>query len=183
MINVTDNFLSKILFYLLEKYCKKEFKIIQVGEKKFSVLDTPPEIIPYLQIPNHKIILTFIRNAYSEFDTDWRIHADNIIQGEKTSLASVLYINNLQDVTENGTAFWKHNKYGLSLPKDITNKDFDRLLLDDSNDLSKWKQTDFISNVPNRFLTYDSNYFHSKFPNKIEKGVRIVLVTFYKQLI
>lgn len=180
MISVQDNFLTQNYFNWLQEYCQQDFKVITVGEKQFLMLLTPKEILHSVQIPNHEIILSFIRSAHSEFDTDWRIHADNIILGKKSKLASVLYINKPQDVTTNGTAFWEHKTYGLSLPKDISNQDFDKLLLEDSNDLSKWEQTDFIRNVPNRFLTYDSNYFHSKYPNKIEKGERIVLVTFYK---
>jgi len=180
MITIHDNFLGQHAFDWLQEYCKQDFNIVTVGDKQFSVLETPKEVIASLQIPNHEIILSFIRNAYCDFDTDWRIHADNIIQGEKSKLASVLYINKPRGVTENGTAFWEHKTCGLSLPSNISNEDFDRLLLEDSDDLSKWKQKDFIANVPNRFLTYDSNYFHSKFPNKIENGTRIVLVTFYK---
>src|SRR5690606_14328916 len=116
---------------------------------------------------------------HRNFDTDFRIHADGIIMNEKTDLASVLYIS--ESNTPNGTAFWQHHKHGKSLPADVTEQEFNRLLTEDSNDLSKWKQIGFVQNVPNRLLTYNANHFHSKFPSLIDSGERIVLVTFYKK--
>lgn len=179
-MQTTDNFLPEGLFQELSDYCKqKEFQLVNAGEKQFLVLPTPPIIIEYLQIPEHEIILTFIRKAHKEFDTEARIHADNIINNEKTHLASVLYIS--ESNTPNGTAFWQHHKHGKSLPADVTEQEFNRLLTEDSNDLSKWKSIGFVQNVPNRLLTYNANNFHSKFPSLIDSGERIVLVTFYKK--
>lgn len=179
-MQTTDNFLPEGLFQELSDYCKqKEFQLVNVGEKQFLVLPTPPIITEYLQIPEHEIILTFIRKAHKEFDTDIRVHADGIINNEKTHLAAVLYIS--ESNTPNGTAFWQHHKHGKSLPADVTEQEFNRLLTEDSNDLSKWKSICFVQNVPNRLLTYNSNHFHSKFPSLIDSGERIVLVTFYKK--
>jgi hypothetical protein len=180
MIKVTDNFLPKKAFEDLQNYCNSnEFKTIQAGEKEFLVLDTPRDLLDFLIIEDHNLVLTFIRKAHRNFDTDWRIHADNIINGYKTELASVLYINKKE--TENGTAFWIHDKYGKKLPKDIEPKEFDRLITEDANNLEKWTMDSVIGNQENRLLTYTSNYFHSKFPNKIEEGERIVLVCFYEK--
>lgn len=179
-MQITDNFLPEGLFQELSDYCKqKEFQLVNVGEKEFLVLPTPPIITEYLQIPEHEIILTFIRKAHKEFDTDYRIHGDGLINNEKTHLASVLYIS--ESNTPNGTAFWQHHKHGKSLPADVTEQEFNRLLTEDSNDLSKWKSIGFVQNVPNRLLTYNANHFHSKFPSLIDSGERIVLVTFYKK--
>lgn len=134
-----------------------------------------------LQVEGHEMILSFIRKAYKGFDNEIRIHADNIISGSKTSLAAVLYINDPDGVTPNGTSFWKHTDYGYQLPENISNEEFDRLITEDSNNLSKWSKTDFISAIPNRLLLYNSNYFHSKYPAEIEAGERIVAVAFYKK--
>jgi len=102
------------MFTALQDICTNtEFEIVKVGEKEFSIMKTPEDILPYFQIPGHEIILSFIRDAYADFDTDYRIHADNVINGHKTSFASVLYINKPEGVTPNGTAFWEHEKYGL----------------------------------------------------------------------
>lgn len=184
MIIVKDNFLPEQAFLDLKMYCEmNQFKIVQAGEKEFSVLDTPRELLEFFRLDGYELVLTFIRSADKDFDTDYRIHADNIINGRKTELASVLYINDSntdeEEVSENGTAFYTHNKYGRWLPEDVTDEEFDRLIKEDSNDLSKWKMTDKISAFPNRSLLYSSNYFHAKYPNKIERGTRKVLVCFY----
>lgn len=181
MIYVQDSYFQPKVFNLLQQYCKQEFQIIDRGGKEFLVLPTPKELVPLLQIDGNELILSFIRKAHKEFDTSWRVHADNIIEGHKTSLASVLYISG-NDVSENGTATWKHHLHGTRLPEDVTDEEFDRLLLEDANDLDKWERMDFIKSEPNRMLTYESNLFHSKWPNIIEEGERIVLVNFYRKL-
>tara|TARA_R110000823_G_scaffold290390_1_gene408676 strand:- start:285 stop:839 length:555 start_codon:yes stop_codon:yes gene_type:complete len=181
MIYIQDNYFEEETFKALQDYAfNNDFVIKKAGEKEFSVLDTPESLIPILQINGHKLILTFIRKAYKGFDNELRIHADNIISGYKTALASVIYINDNLGVTVNGTSFYRHNKYGFKLPEDVTDKEFDRIIIEDSNDLSKWeKETSSVSSYPNRRVLYDSNYFHSKYPNEIKEGERIVLVNFY----
>ncbi|CAL2094763.1 DUF6445 family protein [Tenacibaculum sp. 190524A02b] len=182
MILIQDNFLPKPVFNELQNYClNNDFKIVKTHDKDFSVLKTPEKIIPYLRAEGYQIIFSFIRQANKTIDTEYRIHADNIINGEKTAMASVLYINE-GNITPNGTAFYKHSKHGYLLPSNCTEEEFDRLLVEDSNDTSKWEKSDHIKAKPNRLLMYNSNLFHSKVPDKIEKGNRIVLATFYKKL-
>src|SRR5690242_1770792 len=109
MIEVKDNFLGKYSFRELQNYCRaNEFRIIDAGDKQFSVLDTPDYIFPVIQKKGYDIILTFIRRAWNDFDTDMRAHCDGIILNRKTSLASVLYINDEAGVTPNGTRFYSH---------------------------------------------------------------------------
>jgi hypothetical protein len=177
---VQENFLPEDIFQELRIYCKEnEFKIIKLGEKEFSVLPVPDYVKEFLHIPDHELHLTFIRSAYKDFDKDLRIHADNIIEGKKTSLASVLYISTGAETSVNGTAFWKHHEHGLKLPEDVTNEEFDRLIIQDSNDLNKWELLDVVFSAPNKRVLYDSNLFHSKWPAEILVGTRIVLVCFY----
>lgn len=183
MINIYDDYLDESTFKTLQDYVlRSKFKIQKAGEKEYCILPTPLEIIPLLEIKNHNIVLTFIRKAYEGFDNDLRIHADNIINGHKTIKASVLYLNK-DNIEPNGTCFYKHHKYGEQLPKNVTNTEFDLLITKDSNDPTKWEKTDSIINKPNRFLVYDSNFFHSKYPKEIKQGERIVLVTFYSDLL
>lgn len=180
-VSIIDNFLTEEDFKMLQSYCKFEkFEIYSVGDKEFLVLPTPESLIEKVALPNHDIVLSFIRKAHAEFDTDWRIHADNIINGYKTNYASVLYID-FEDNLKTGTAFWEHNTHGKKLKKNVSEQEFNRLITEDANDLSKWEKTNFVEAKKNRFLVYDSNLFHSKYPNVIEKGERIVLVTFYKK--
>lgn len=182
-MKIIDNFLPENSFKQLQNYCNEnDFKIVDAGGKLFSILETPVEMFGFLHEENHDLVLTFIREAYDGFDNTPRIHADNIIAGRKTALAKVLYINNPNSASENGTAFWKHHQYGVELPEDVTNEEFDRLLLEDSNNLELWKQTDFVEAKPNRLLTYNSNQFHSKWPANIAQGRRVVLVAFYAKI-
>lgn len=181
MINVKDNFLHEDMFKGLQEYCESNvFGLVKAGDKSFSVLEVPDDVLDALnKVDGHSISLCFIRRAYKGFDNELRIHCDGIIANQKTSYASVLYINKEEGVTPNGTSFYKHIEHGNYLDNDATEDEFNRLILDDSNDISKWKRTGSIKSKPNRLLTYDANYFHAKYPNSIEEGERIVLVCFY----
>lgn len=182
-MKIQDNFLPEEKFKNLQKYCdQNDFRIYEAGDKLFSILKTPSDIIGPLLETGYKLILTFIREAYDGFDNSARIHADGIINNQKCDLAKVLYINNPDYVTPNGTAFWEHHKLGPELPEDVTDEEFNRLLIEDSNNLDLWKQTDFVESKPNRLLTYNANCFHSKWPCNIDKGKRIVLVAFFSKI-
>lgn len=178
-VQITDNFLEKNNFIKLQEYCKKDFSIVELGGKEFSLLETPKDLLPLLEIQGLKQVVSFVRSAYKGFDEDLHVHADNIIDGYRIEYASVLYVNDDKDVTENGTCFYTHQKYGSRLHKNVSNEEYDRIITLDSNDEEKWKRTSYISNVPNRYLIYEANLFHGKFPKIIEKGVRKVVVTFY----
>ena len=95
---------------------------------------------------------------------------------------SVLYINDPKGVSENGTAFYSHHIHGNSLSDNAKEEEYNRLILEDSNNESKWKLTDFVESKPNRLLSYNSSLFHSKYPKQIKTGTRIVLVAFYKKI-
>lgn len=177
---VTNNFLPIQAFKDLQFYCdNNDFQTVKAGDKEFSVLQTPQSLIEFFKIPGHELVLTFIRSARINFDTELRIHADNIINGHKTVLASVLYINEEEEVSTNGTVFWKHHTHGYELESTVSEKEFNRLITEDSNDYEKWEQKDMVYARPNRQLLYNSNQFHSKWPPVINKGERKVLVCFY----
>jgi len=183
MIVIRDNVLNPNDFEELQRFCQKErFVRYPVGNKEYLMLFTPKEIKEFLKIEGHRIILSFIRKAYQNFDKEHRIHADHKINGVKADLASVLYINDDQSVTPNGTAFYKHHKYNYELPHETCDDEFNRLLNDEAEDLSKWQKTDQIKAIPNRILIYPGNRFHSKWPKVIKKGERIVCVTFYQEI-
>lgn len=181
MISVQDDFLFSDEFKELQDYCNNNpFQIVEFPGKSFSVLATPSNLYDKLKIQGHEIVLSFIRSAYRGFDSDMWIHADNIVNGKRIDIASVLYIND--DVIENGTAFWDHYIYGKKLPEDCSEDDFNNILIRDADDKTSWIKRDYISSRPNRILTYDANYFHSKFPAEITEGIRKVLVTFYTKI-
>jgi hypothetical protein len=180
MILIKDNFFEEETFFKLQDYAEKsEYNIVTAGDKQFSTLQAPSYILPLIQIDGYDVTLSFIRRAYNGFDEEPRIHCDGIIMNEKTSFATVIYINNIVNVTSNGTAFYEHELHGARLSEDASEDEFNRLILEDSNNESKWRLTDFVSAKPNRMLRYDARMFHSKYPNKITEGIRIVLVAFY----
>ena len=183
MINIIDNFLPEDEFKSLQEYCDNNlFEIVSRPGKLFSVLSTPSSIYNYIHIEGYEIVLSFVRSAYKDFDTNLWIHADNIIEGKRVDISSVLYINEEQGVTPNGTAFWEHYSHGVKLSKDCSDSEFDNILIKDADDRSSWLKKDYISSRPNRMLTYDADYFHSKYPEEITEGIRKVLVTFYTKI-
>jgi Family of unknown function (DUF6445) len=180
MIEIKDDFLPYSIFKKLQNYCLvNEFKIVEVGNKKFSILETPENIKEYLNKDGYDIILTFIRSAWNDFDNEIRIHCDWNIMEQKTSLASILYINDDFECSKNGTAFYNHHLHGKELSECSKEEEYNRLILEDSNNEFKWKKTKYVNSKPNRLLTYSSNLFHSKYPKQIKKGVRKVCVVFY----
>jgi hypothetical protein len=170
-------------FEELQQYCKdNEFKIVTAGEKQFSTLDVPQYVMPYLELEGHEIIFTFIRNAYRDFDNEERIHCDGIIMGRRVNKAAVLYVNNKNGVTKNGTKFYKHKVHGNFLPDGTPEAEFNRLIEEDASDTRKWTETHFVKSKPNRLLRYNARFFHAKSPARIKEGTRIVLVCFYAKL-
>ncbi len=179
---IKRNFLPEPIFQQLRDYVKQNhFSFVTVGEKTFSVCKTPDFLLDFLQIENHELILSFLRESYTGFDNSINIHADHLINGQKVALASVLYINNKYEASENGTAFYKHYLYGDKLPENISDQEHDRLLVEDANDPTKFEMYDCVIARPNSLLTYDGSLFHSKYPADLESGVRVVLVAFYKK--
>ena len=187
MVYVIDNFLRNNILKTLNKHLVN-FKEVTVGEKKFWIMDSTQDFTSYMcdkisKIEGREIknILSFFRISNKEVDTDWRIHCDSIINGELPTRALVLYLSKEGNADLNGTALWEHKSYGIKMPYDLlTTKEFDNLLLTDSNNLEKWKLNTVIGYKQNRLLSYPSNYFHSKYPNvSWEKG-RKIFVMFYK---
>jgi hypothetical protein len=178
-MTIIDDFLPKEIFKKLQDYCRTEdFEIVEQGGKQFSVLEVPDFVEPYFELKGHKIVLTFIRNAYRDFDNKERIHCDGIINNQEINKAAVFYINDRGEVPENGTKFYSHHKHGEYL-QNMSNEEFDRLILEDSDDVLKWNETHYVHAEPNRLLRYNARFFHGKYPAMIEKGVRKVLVIFY----
>lgn len=175
---VFDDYLPKELMDRAEDYISSNtFEKRGDEHKKFLCLHTPDFLLKELQVPGSRVVFSFIRKATPDFDTDWRIHADNIIQGVRVDRATVLCIQEAGHPT--GTAFWSHKEHGEYLTDE---SDFNRILLEDSEDLSKWELVESVRSKKNRYLEYDAQSFHSKFPNKVESGERIVVTTFYKDV-
>ena len=61
-----------------------------------------------------------------------------------------------------------------------TDKEFDKMILKESENLDMWTLNSVIGYEQNRAISYPANYFHSKYPNKSWKEGREVFVMFYK---
>lgn len=183
-MQIIDNYLPKEIFNKVQDYVSRnDFKIIDIGANRLiSILEAPDYILNYLNIPGLKIITAFLRESYDGFDNQLNIHADNVILEEKIDQAGVLYINNPNGVTPNGTQFFIHEKYYYELPTTVSEEEYNRMLQEDAKDSSKWVIASQVHNIPNRFLTYDARLFHDKFPSNIDKGNRVVLVVFYTKI-
>jgi hypothetical protein len=127
----------------------------------------------------------FRLNLARELPHSW-VHSDDIC----ATYASVLYLNRPEQC-RGGTAFWRHKILGIdrlpskeSLLSQGLNADvFYRQMDRDWKDLDLWEQVDFNPMQWNRFITYRTSLFHSRFPFEAfgqgpEDG-RLIWICFY----
>ena len=184
MIYVKDNFLpSKLIEYFEND--KSNFEEVKTPGKSFWVkhlpkafIDAVCDKISILEGCKIENILMFVRQANKDQDVNWRIHNDSIIENQKPDRAVVLFLSKENEDGLNGTAFWSHKYYGDTYDGEGT-EEFNRLLIEDANDLSKWNLKTVIGHKQNRLISYPCEYFHSKYPNEF-KNNREVIVMFYK---
>lgn len=184
MIYVEDDFLDKSLIDFLNNE-ESEFQEVVAGDKSFWVKVPSEEFVDLVKSKIEKIeqneidvVFSFFREAKENQDNDWRIHNDSIINGQQPDRAAVLFVSENNHEGLNGTAFWKHKIYGDKFPKS-TNEEFDRILLEDSNNLDLWNLHSVVGHEQNRLVSYPCDYFHSKYPNEFKRS-RKVFVIFYK---
>lgn len=184
MIYIKDDFLNIDLIDSFNKD-KIDFQEIKTPGKSFWVKKPSEEFIELIcnniaGIENCLIkpVLAFFREAKQGQDNDWRIHNDSIIEGQLPDRAAVLYMSDNTMEQVNGTAFWEHKIHGDKF-NNITPDEYDRLLIEDSNDQTKWNLKSIIGHKKNRLVSYPCNYFHSKFPNEFVDS-RKIFVMFYK---
>ena len=185
MIYIKDDFLPHNLLNAI-LIDKEEYKEYKTPEKSFWVKEPRLVFIDYIsnrisEIEGCKInnILCFFREAKKGQDDNWRIHNDTIIKNQKPERAIVLFLSEDNYQGLNGTAFWSHNVHGDTYT-DGSVDDFNDLLINDSNDISKWNLKTIIGHKKNRLISYPCNYFHSKYPNEF-KNSRQVMVMFYNK--
>jgi len=187
MIYTLDNFIPRDILIKLNKYLV-DFKEVQMPGKKFWVMNAPNYFIDWivpkissLEGQHIQPILSFFRMSTNKLDIDWRIHCDSIIDEQVPKRALVLYISSSPIKTLHGTAFWSHKVHGDKLdPEELNTEKFNNILLNDSENLDMWNLNSIIGYKQNRLVSYPSNYFHSKYPNKSWEKGRKVFVMFYK---
>ncbi|MGH9505230.1 MAG: DUF6445 family protein [Terriglobales bacterium] len=105
-------------------------------------------------------------NFAGELPHSW-VHSDDIC----AKFASVLYLNPSEQCA-GGTAFWRHKTRGIDrLPskeslraKDIDADEFYRTMDREWKELNRWERVNFVPMEFNRFITYPTCLFHSRFP-------------------
>lgn len=189
MINIIDDFLDKQTYKdTYERLSSNEFKEVVAGDKSFWVQYDTPEFaemiikkISSVEGVERTNVYSFFRVATNKVDTDWRIHSDAIINGDRPKRALVLYLSPPEgELGLHGTAFWEHKELGYSLPEDISFDKYDDILLNESNNIQKWNLSSVVGYKVNRGVCYPCNFFHSKYPNVGWSKGRIVYVMFYK---
>lgn len=133
-------------------------------------------------------ISCFRLNLAGENPHSW-VHSDDIC----AKYASVLYLNTPEQC-KGGTAFWEHTALQLDRLPSRENLEamapgrqypewFLGMMQREWKDLTFWKQREFVEMRWNRFVTYPTCLFHSRYPfeafgNGPEDG-RLIWVCFY----
>lgn len=114
------------------------------------------------------------------------VHSDDIC----AQYASVLYLNTPEQCT-GGTAFWRHIERGddrLLAPAElaalgIDEADYHAWMMGEWRRLEAWEQTGLVTMRFNRFITYPTSYFHSRFPfegfGDSSENARMIWVCFF----
>lgn len=131
-------------------------------------------------------ISCFRLNLAGELPHSW-VHSDEVCGAQQ---AAVLYLN-LPSQCQGGTAFWKNAALGLDyLPaketleaQGVDPKEFYLAMNKEWHELLRWEQVSLIGMRFNRFITYPTCLFHSRYPfgafgNGPEDG-RLIWAAFY----
>jgi uncharacterized protein DUF6445 len=136
------------------------------GIAQYPVPQWHERISEVLGRPIQPRLSCFRLNLKGELPHSW-VHSDDIC----AKFASVLYLNPPEQCT-GGTAFWKHAALGMSyllsreeLAAHGMDADaFYKLMNREWKDASAWQQVGFMPMVFNLFLTYPTQFFHSRWP-------------------
>ena len=123
-------------------------------------------IAEFINAPIEPKLSCFRMNLAGEMPHSW-VHSDDIC----AKYASVLYLNPPEQC-KGGTAFWRHT--GLQIDR-LPSKEqiykagmdadwFLDMMAREWKQLKWWKQTGFVPMQFNRFITYPTCLFHSRFP-------------------
>lgn len=119
----------------------------------------------------------FRLNLEGELPHSW-VHSDNIC----AKYATVLYMNEPAQCY-GGTAFWQHRILGIDRLPFKMPQEFYRSMESDWKNIDLWKQVDFVPMKSNRFITYPTTLFHSRFPfegfGRGPSDGRLIWICFY----
>lgn len=145
-------------------------------------------IAELIQCPIVPKLSCFRLNLAGELPHSW-VHSDDIC----AKYASVLYLNPPEQCA-GGTAFWRHEALKIDrLPskEELTAQGvhadwFYDMMAREWKELTYWQQTGFVPMQWNRFITYPTCYFHSRFPFEAfgdgPQDGRLIWVCFYDKV-
>lgn len=109
------------------------------------------------------------------------VHSDEIC----ATHAGILYLN-LPEQCRGGTAFWRHKRTRLEMMPELNGPlaiHELKQLAADWHDASQWEQTSFSAMKFNRFITYPTRMFHSRWPldgfGQSKENGRLIWTVFY----
>jgi hypothetical protein len=111
--------------------------------------------------------LSFFRlNLNGELPHSW-VHSDDIC----ARYAGILYLN-APEQCKGGTAFWRHEGLNLDAMPDFAQMSvteahtrwFNSMMNREWKDLTFWDQVGFVGMKFNRFISYPTSRFHSRYP-------------------
>ena len=190
---ILDNALEEKVFCEYKNYLQNSavYSTIEADDtKKFYVTPIPyglqekiTEALQKVWNQEIKIVLATVRKATQYLDKEWGIHSDLYVGSEEVpEYGAVLYMSQ-NDQELNGTALWRHKKFGYQMPRDWPKEEVIEISEKDYNDIDKWELSSVIGGIENRLVSYPSEYFHSKFPKQAwgvtQQNCRIVCALFY----
>lgn len=156
------------------------------GISKYEVPHWDDLISQAIGRPITRKLAVFRQNLAGEMPHSW-IHSDDIC----AQYASVLYLNPPQQC-QGGTAFWRHTGLGLDrMPSgdflaqagETHARWFLSMMNREWRDLTFWEQCGFVGMKFNRFITYPTSMFHSRYPfegfGTTSEDGRLVWACFY----
>ena len=153
-----------------------------------SLYPVPHWVDRIAELLKHKIVprlSCFRLNLKGENPHSW-VHSDDIC----ARYASVLYLNE-PDQCFGGTAFWKHKTLGINyLPSEkelehhgVVPAKFYANMNEDWKKKDLWKMERFVGMQWNRFITYRTSLFHSRYPFEAfgsgPRDGRLIWICFY----
>lgn len=146
-----------------ERFQNRDYTGTGVKYKPFEVLDRMNRYFGQYTVPE----LFCFRLSHTATEMDAAVHSDNTVG----KFAAMLYLTP-DDVSRgqvSGTAFWKHKATGwLAMPTEaelaaagMTIEDMMR----DWKDMGAWEMVGLVPIRFNRFISYESRTFHSRWPH------------------
>lgn len=188
---VADNFTPNVEG-LREKVLSSEFKT-ETGPDGFEYTGICLENLPDLDDRISELVGFKIKEVFSCYRLNYVlevphnfVHSDRIC-GE---YGGILYLNTPEQCL-GGTAFWRHKHCGWdAMPKDeeleekgVDTEAFGREMMEEWKQREPWDMTGFVGMKSNRFLTYPTRQFHSRYPHEAfgdsKDNARLIWAVFY----